>query len=78
MSEQRKYSVTELDDLRCVMEMKYLFGTYNSPANCSSRSYKESEKIKAVEEMTRTAMLAGHTADDYRNSERLPDAESQS
>lgn len=66
----RKYSVHELDDLRQVMENKYLYGSYspNFVNGGMSRSFREEEKAAVVEQMVRTAMLAGHTADDYRNA----------
>lgn len=67
---ERKYSVAELDDLRQTVENKYLFGTYSLSRSGSSRSYREDEKVKAVEEMVRTHMLAGHTAEDLRASDR--------
>ena len=68
---ERKYSVSELDALRRLMENKYLYGAYNpqfSGNGSMSRSYREDEKAKVVEEMVRTAMLAGHTAEDYARS----------
>lgn len=65
----RSYTVSELDALRDVMENKYLYGSYGGPPRVHggfmSRSYREDEKVKAVEEMVRTAMIAGHTAEDY-------------
>ena len=68
----KKYSVFEIDDLRQVMQNKYLWGDYNGPPSdpqgtSLSRSYNEADKTKTVEEWVRTAMLAGHTAEDYRN-----------
>jgi hypothetical protein len=69
MSEKR-YSVSELDELRTAVEHKWLFGSYNFEGAGFSRSYKEEEKAKAVEEMVRTHMLAGHTAEDLYASEQ--------
>jgi hypothetical protein len=70
----RTYTVHELEDLRRVMENKYLFGTYGLTRHGGmSRSYMEADKVKAVEEMVRTAILAGHTAEDYRLSETSAD-----
>lgn len=67
---ERKYSVHEIDDLRQVVENKYLFGVYRGPSgSCSSRCYREPEKTTVVEEQVRTWMLAGVTAEDLRNSE---------
>lgn len=67
---ERKYLVSEIDELRRLMENKYLYGAYNPQFSRNygmSRTFHESDKVKAVEEMTRTAMLAGHTAADYRS-----------
>lgn len=67
---ERAYTVRELDDLRSVVEMRYLYGTSNlNQCSGMSRSYREEEKTKAVEEMVRTAMLAGHTAQDIRDAD---------
>ena len=64
---ERKYSVSEVDELRHLMDNKYLYGSYNMPPNGgASRSYLEGEKAKVVEEMVRTAMFAGHVAEDFR------------
>jgi hypothetical protein len=66
--------VKELDALRFAVEMKWLFGRYNPPNSGCSRQYSGSEKSKAVEEMVRTHMLAGHIAEDLYASERQPQA----
>lgn len=50
--------------------MRYLFGTTRQQQNGGmSRSYREDEKIKAVEEMVRTYMLAGLTAKDLYDAD---------
>lgn len=70
---ERKYSVREIDDLRAVVERKYLWGSYAyvAPAGGGmSRTYRAEEKTVEVEQQVRTHMLAGHTADDLRDSER--------
>lgn len=75
---ERKYSVSELDALRSAVSNKWLFGNYNISTNGQiSRSYREEEKTKVVEEIVRTHMLAGHTADDLLASEpnKAKDAE---
>ena len=72
---ERSYTVHELEALRRVVENKYLWGSYGPFCSGSSRSYREDEKIKAVEEQVRTHMLAGHTADDLLASERLPETQ---
>lgn len=66
-----RYSVKELDDLRSVVEHKWLFGAY-SPTSRSgiSRSYNDADKTKSVEEIVRTHMLAGHTAQELIESEQ--------
>lgn len=66
----RSYTVKELDALRYIVENKYLYGHYDPGKNRSwSRSYDDVSKTKAVEEMVRTHMQAGHTADDLIKSE---------
>lgn len=77
----RKYSVKELDELRELIEHKYIFGTYSySPPPDGEmrvgRSYYEQEKDSSVERMMRTHMLAGHTAADLLASEIPADTES--
>lgn len=72
MTEERKYSVGEIDDLRCAIENKYLFGRYSFPQNVEAtinKNYYPNEKVKFVEETVRTHMLAGHIAQDSFDSE---------
>jgi hypothetical protein len=67
---QKPYTVSELDALRKVVENKWVWGSYRiDPRTRYSRSYKETEKVKAVEELVRTHMIAGHYADDLLASE---------
>lgn len=69
---ERAYTVTEIDALRRVVEHKYLWGCYKfHPPMVSriGRAYREEEKVASVEQMVRTHMLAGHTADDLLKSE---------
>ena len=73
---ERAYTVTEIDALRKAVQNKWLWGRYGGPimrpcpsgsGNYTSgfgRSYKEQDLTVAVEQMTRTHMLAGHTAED--------------
>lgn len=69
---ERSYTISELDALRQAVDTKWLFGTYYPPlSGGSSRSYFEHERTKAVEELVRTHMLAGHTANDLYDSEQL-------
>jgi hypothetical protein len=65
---ERSYTVSELDGLRQAVEMKWLFGSYTQAGRCS-RAYYERDKTAAVEQLVRTHMLAGHTADDLYASE---------
>lgn len=67
----RSYTVNEVDALRKAMNNKYLYDSYTpDQKSCFSRGYREVEKSQVVEEMVRTAMLAGHTADDLYASEK--------
>ncbi|WP_332763889.1 hypothetical protein [Phenylobacterium sp.] len=69
---KRAYTVTEINRLRQVVEHKWLWGSYKHPQDggtCQSRCYQETEKAGAVEEMVRTHMLAGHTAENLYASE---------
>jgi hypothetical protein len=66
----RAYTVQEIDALRMCCRHKYLWGHYSGPRHDSlSRGYQESDMITAVEEMVRTHMLAGHTADDLKSAD---------
>lgn len=68
-----KYSVHDLDKLRQACGNKYIWGRYNiMPTTGPSWgwSYTEIDKYKCVEEMVRTHMIAGHTAEDLYASER--------
>lgn len=71
MSIDRAYTVAEIDQLREVVENKWLWGTYRRISGAGySRSYSGNEKTTAVEQLVRTHMLAGHTADDLLASEQ--------
>lgn len=73
---ERKYSVSEINALRRAVENKWLWGSYgNIGVSGTSRPYLEEEKTKAVEEIVRTHMCAGHTAEDLCASEQLPSRE---
>lgn len=76
---ERSYTVRELDDLRQAIETKWLFGRYRlvERGDCTSyqsRNYNETDKIKSVEKLVRTHMLAGHTAADLYASEQKEQA----
>lgn len=67
---ERAYTVRELDALREAVENKWLYGRYRLGGYASqSRPYMEAEKVACVEQMVRTHMLAGHTAEDLYASE---------
>lgn len=66
----RHYTVSELDDLRRVVEDRLLFGTsYNDGRGRVSRQYSKHELEKQVEEQVRTHMIAGHTAQDILDAD---------
>jgi hypothetical protein len=70
MRMEKAYTVREIDALRSVATNKFLWGHYGHPeGNCTSRTYREEEKVACVEQMVRTHMLAGHTAQDLLDSE---------
>ncbi len=65
------YTVKEIDDLRRVCETRWLFGTTKSEEGLNmSRSYSQLELSKGVEELVRTAMLAGHIAQDILDADK--------
>jgi len=68
---KRAYTVVEIDALRSAVEMRWLFGTTAWSGSVASRCYTEADKIKAVEEMTRTYMLAGITAHDLIEQDKV-------
>ncbi len=65
----RAYTVHEIDALRLTVESKWLFGSYTPSNTQFSRHYREAEKTQCVEELVRTYMLAGLTAEDLIASE---------
>lgn len=69
---ERKYSVSEINALRSAAETLLLWGTLNQSARNGqmSRGFRPEEKATAVEEMVRTYMMAGVTADDLYADER--------
>lgn len=67
----RAYTVDEVDALRSICERRWLWGSSVLNKEVSwSRSYKEEEKARGVEELVRTAMIAGHTADDIYEADK--------
>lgn len=67
----RAYTVNEIDNLRRVLEDKCIWGSYHGspPGGGFSGSYNQAEVSKKVEDMIRTCMIAGHTAEDLLASE---------
>lgn len=67
---ERAYTVAEIDALRNAAGNKWLWGSYRGPrGDGCSRSYQEAERVRCVEDMVRTHMIAGHTAADLYASE---------
>lgn len=67
----RAYTVREIDGLRACCREMYLWGSYSGPSMYStmSRQYKEQDMVFAVEEMVRTHMMAGLTAQDLKRED---------
>lgn len=73
---ERAYTVREVDELRQAVEHRWLYGTTRqSPGTTVSRVFKSEEKEKCVEELLRTHMIAGHTAQDLYDADRGTSAE---
>lgn len=71
--DSRSYTVKEIDELRRACEDRWLYGTSMPKGGAYfSRTYREDEKVKCVEEIVRTHMLAGHTAQDIYDADRKP------
>lgn len=71
---RREYTPKEIEDLRRVLEIKFLHGTYqiqHRDGGIHSRAFFEKDKTAFVENAIRTHMMAGHTAQDLRDSERI-------
>jgi hypothetical protein len=67
----RAYTVHELDALRRAVEDRWLFGSsVPSRGWRMSRQHRAEEKAKCVEELVRTHMQAGHTAQDLLNEDK--------
>ena len=66
----RAYTVKEIAELREVVSDKLVFGSYRG---VGVGSYSEPEHTTKVEEIVRTHMMAGHTANDLRDSEPVDD-----
>ena len=79
---ERSYTVLEVDALKVAHKQKYLWGHYGgdqTPRNFDKAGYcayitppyNEFSVLKAVEDATRTSMIAGHVAADLLDSEKL-------
>lgn len=66
---ERSYTVKEIDDLRRACDRRWLWGS-SVAAGGASRAYREEVRVKAVEEILRTHMLAGHIAEDILEEDR--------
>lgn len=67
---ERAYTVAEIDRLREVLDMRYLYGTSNlKMINGCSRTCRPEEKAAIVEQQLRTYMLAGITAEDIEKAD---------
>ncbi len=63
---ERAYTVKEIDQMRDAVEFRWLWGCTPSQqlADSCSRTYKETDMVKCVEEQLRTYMLAGVDPED--------------
>ncbi len=67
MMTDRSYSLVEIDQMRALIDNKYLYGAFRphfSEAGIGSRAFYEEEKTACVEEQLRTHMVAGLGPDD--------------
>ena len=72
---ERRYTVKEIDELREVCDMRYVWGTtvlgFDPTGGIHhSRTYREIERVTAVEQMIRTYMMAGITAKQIREEDK--------
>lgn len=73
--EERRYTVAEIDALRRACRDKVVWGRFSGPnlrpgqSAVSSRSFQSGEAERQAEDMVRTHMLSGHTADELRASD---------
>jgi len=68
-AEECKYTTSEIDALRYVVEEHYLFGTTVHTDNSMSRTYREETMSKVVEERVRTYMQGCIKAEDIISSD---------
>lgn len=65
MKSERAYTVNDIDALREACRERWLWGTTkHAEGSRVSRSYRQEDMDRAVEELVRTYMMAGITADD--------------
>lgn len=73
----KTYTVQEIALLRQACEQRWLFGTNRiGPGTQMSRTYLSEEKDRGVEEMVRTYIAAGITAEDLWRADNPQDASS--
>ena len=65
----RSYTLSEIDELRQLCRMKAIWGNF-FPYGQASASYRETDVVVRTEEMLRTYMMAGITADDIHKQAR--------
>lgn len=71
MTIERAYTVAEIDALRYVCDNWITWGDYGSYFSTRyTPARQKMEHLVQVEEMVRTHMMAGHTAQDLIDSER--------
>ncbi len=66
----RSYTVAEIDDLREACTLRWLFGTAFPTFGSQGRVYNQEQKVRCVEELVRTYMLAGIIAEDIYEEDR--------
>ena len=67
---KRAYTVREIDELRRACSTKWNFGTMYPGNGIFGRPHGPGEDSVGIEEMVRTYMLAGITANDMYKSEQ--------
>lgn len=72
---ERSYTVKEIDDLRSVCRCRFIFGTCVLVKSQGSHGYPADVEQKAVEEIVRTHMIAGHVAQDLIDEDQRKSAE---
>lgn len=67
---ERAYTVKEIDALRAAAKERFMWGTTKCiQGSCFSRSFRPNEVAIGTEELVRTYMLAGITAQDIYDAD---------